>query len=151
MKFDTQVVLGKELLGFVKLERSDFPERSKQLFLRSLKDAANWLGAGNNILKAPYIDPHYFPKLEFLPATYRGKSSGTYANFVVRLPIKTQRFSSVFAIRLNVYVDTYASCINCYSLSVQFWKEAPWQELTDLKSREDIFRFLRGFSTQCLQ
>ena len=70
MKFDTKVVLGKELLGFVKLERSDFPERNKQLFLRSLKDTANWLGGGNDILKAPYIDPHYFPKLEFFSETY---------------------------------------------------------------------------------
>lgn len=151
MKFDTQVVLGKELLGFVKLERSDFPERNKQLFLRSLKDTANWLGGGNNILKAPYIDPHYFPKLEFFSETYLETNVGTYANFIIRLPIKTPRLSGIFAIRLNVYVDSYAGCINHYSLSVQFWKEAPWQELTDLKSREDIFRFLRGFSTQCLQ
>lgn len=147
MKFDTQVFLGRELLGFVKLEHPYFPERSKQLFLRSLKNTANWLGGGNDILKAPYIDPHYSPKLVFT----QNISWGRRYDFSIHLQIKRPNLSCLYALRLNIYVNALAGCVGHYSLSAQFWKEAPWQELTDLKTREDIFRFLRGFSTQCLQ
>lgn len=147
MKFDTKVVLGKELLGFFKLEHPYFPERSKRLFLRSLKDAAYWLGGGNDILKAPYINPHYSPKLAFT----QNMTWGRRYDFSIHLQIKRPNLSALYAIRLNIYVNALAGCIDHYSLSVQFWKEGPWQELTDLKSREDIFRFLRGYSTQYMQ
>lgn len=151
MKFDTKVLLGNELLGLYRLNSPLYPKRSQQLFLRSLKNTAHWLGGDNDILKAPYINPHDFPKLTFcyLPSEQKGR--GIIPDFVIRLPIKVPRLSAVYDIRLNVHVNCYAGCIDRYSLSVQFWKEAPWQELTELKSREDIFRFLRGFSTQCLQ